>query len=103
MLVLYNFEKAFNEIKGLPVKGNLKKYREFLESIKTFLVPNIHIDISEHPVLWEIIDDEKRCIYQWYYYSEDYCFTQKELQSHKGEYDEEFDFTELFEDFVGSI
>ena len=30
MLVLYNFEKAFNEIKGLPVEVNKKKYREFL-------------------------------------------------------------------------
>lgn len=103
MLVLYNFEKAFNEIKGLPVEGNKKEYREFLESIKPLLGPNRHIDSSEHPVLFEIIDDEKRYSYIWYYYPEDYCFTQRELQSHKDEYDEEFDFTELFEDLVGAI
>lgn len=103
MLVLYNFEKAFNEIKGLSVEGNLKEYREFLESIKPFLGPNRHIDSGKNPILWEIVGDEKRYISRWYYYPEDYRFPQKELQSHKGVYDEEFDFTELFEDFVGAI
>lgn len=101
MLVLYNFEKAFNEIKGLPVEGNLEEYREFLESIKPFLGP---IDNSEHPVLWDIrYKDAKRCASSWFYYPEDYCFTQSELLSHKDELDKEFDFTELFEDFVGAI
>lgn len=104
MLVLYNFEKAFNEIKGLSVVGHLKEYREFLESIKPFLGPNRHIDSGKNPVLWEIRDnDEDVSIYRWYYYSEDYHLSQEELQSHKDEYDEEFDFTELFEDFVGAI
>lgn len=103
MLVLYNFEKAFNEIKNMPVEGHLKEYREFLESIQSLLGPNRYIDSSENPILWEIIDDEKRYIYRWYYYTEDYHLTQKELQSYKGEYDEEFDFTELFEDLLGAI
>ena len=104
MLVLYNFEKAFNEIKGLPVEGNLKEYREFLESIKPFLGPIGYINNGEHPVLWKIgYDDTYYVNNSWYYYPEDYHLTQKELQSHKGEYDEEFDFTELFEDLLGAI
>lgn len=102
MLVLYNFEKAFNEIKGLPVEGNLKEYREFLKSIQPFLGPNRYIDSSAHPVLWEIREDG-RYLYKWYYYPEDYHLTHQELQSHKEEYKEEFNFTELFEDFVGAI
>lgn len=104
MLVLYNFEKAFNEIKGLSVEGNLKEYREFLESIKPFLGPNRYIDSGKNPVLWEIIDDDTLdWSYRWYYYVDDYHLSKEELQSHKDEYDEEFDFTELFEDFVGAI
>ena len=104
MLVLYNFEKAFNEIKGLPVEGNLKEYRGFLESIKPFLGPNRYIDSGKNPVLWEIRDDDTLDLaYRWYYYPEDYHLTQTELLSHKDELDKEFDFTELFEDFVGAI
>lgn len=102
MLVLYNFEKAFNETKGLPVVGNLKEYREFLEFIKPFLGPNRYIDSGKNPILWEIIDkDTLDWSHRWYYYQSDYDMTSKELKD--SEYDEEFDFTELFEDLVGAI
>ena len=102
MLVLYNFEKAFNEIKGLPVVGHLKEYREFLESIQPFLGPDISIGTERHPVLWKIVYDdtyyENNC---WYYYQSDYNLSKKELKD--SIYDKEFDFTELFEDLVGAI
>lgn len=102
MLVLYNFEKAFNEIKGLPVVGHLQEYREFLESLKPFLGPNRHIDSGKNPVLWEIRDsDTLELSHRWYYYQSDYHLTKLELKS--SIYDEEFNFTELFEDLVGAI
>lgn len=102
MLVLYNFEKAFNEIKGLPVVGHLQEYREFLVYIKPFLGPNIHIDSGRNPVLWKIIYDDIYDTYKnWYYYQSDYHLTKLELKG--SEYDEEFDFTELFDDLVGAI
>lgn len=102
MLVLYNFEKAFNEIKCLPVEGHLKEYREFLESIKPFLEPNIYIDNRIYPILWKIIDTNTNDWTSiWYYYKEYYHLTKLELKGAK--YDEEFDFTELFEDLVGAI
>lgn len=102
MLVLYNFEKAFNEIKGLSVEGNLKEYREFLESIKPFLGPYIPADIGLHPTLWLIMNtDTHDWTNIWRYYHSDYDCTKEELED--SEYDEEFDFTELFEDFVGAI
>lgn len=104
MLVLYNFEKAFNEIKGLPVVGHLKEYREFLESIKPLLKPNRYIDSGKNPVLWEIRDDGSNLLDgSWYYFSDDYHLAELELLRRKDEYDEEFDFAELFEDLVGAI
>lgn len=102
MLVLYNFEKAFNKIKGLPVEGNKKEYVEFLESIKPFLEHGIFVDNTLHPVLWVIYDSYKHThISGWHYYQCDYHLTKLELKGYK--YDEEFDFTELFEDLVGAI
>lgn len=102
MWVLYNFEKAFNEIKGLSVEGNKKEYVEFLESIRPFLEHGIYVYNTLHPVLWVIYDSDKHTsINKWYYYQCDYHLTKLVLKGSK--YDEEFDFTELFEDLVGAI
>lgn len=104
MLVLYNFEKAFNEIKNLPVVGNFDEYIKFLKELKK-RIPNAFGlgDFDDlHPVLWTIIDTNiNKCRNKWFFYNNDYPVTNSVRETR--EYDEEFNFTELFEDLVGAI
>lgn len=100
MLVLYNFDRAFNTLTGKWADEDKEGYFNFVKSLEDVVPFKVFSSSSNRaPVIYCVYETEEEMVNSvWWYYDEDYNEYENNLEGE--DYESEFNVLDLFTGYI---